>query len=57
MKIETRKIQHTDGRLEVRRIFADENMAGWDAKNPLAFDAVEFDLHLIDGAMGKIIRQ
>ena len=38
MKIETRKIQHADGRLEVRRIFADENMGDWDAKNPLAFE-------------------
>ena len=32
MKIETRKIQHADGRLEVRRIFADENMGDWEYK-------------------------
>ena len=38
MKVETRTIEHADGRLEVRRIFADENMVDWDAKNPLAFE-------------------
>ena len=38
MKIETRSIEHTDGRLEVRRIFDDDNMGDWDAANPLAFE-------------------
>ena len=38
MKIETRSIEHTDGRLEVRRIFDDDNMGDWDAGNPLAFE-------------------
>lgn len=38
MKIETRNIEHHDGRLEVRRVFDDNNMGDWDAGNPLAFE-------------------
>ena len=38
MKIRTRMIHHSDGPVEIRRVFDDGDMIFWDAGNPLAFE-------------------
>lgn len=38
MRLETRQIDHEDGRVEVRRVFDGDNMLFWESDNPLAYE-------------------